>query len=110
MTRHFTETDYLALAGAITKAKTPVLRRVAQYERITLKDPIPGVDIQVVHWEDGHWTAGGTDDWGRKEMIWVADRHHCLVDSFEYFERDEDGEWQDAENDFDSEKLEAILN
>ena len=94
----FSDDDYLKIAEAVLDAKYPDRWSIGDYEEITLSDPIPGVEITVRHWEDGHWAVGGSDDYGRREMLWEATGHHYVVESFEFF----DDEGNDSPSDFNA--------
>jgi hypothetical protein len=103
--RHFTDNDYLTIAQAVLDAKYPNRCDFGDYEKINLSDPIPGVEITVKHWEDGHWAFGGSDDYGRREPLWEVDKHHYTVDSFEFF--DNDG--NDMQHDFNADAFVRTL-
>lgn len=99
--RHITNEEYRKMIKAIHEESTD-----EEYESIMIENIIPGADITVRHWTSGHWTTGGSDEWGRKERIFETTKDEYEVKSFELFDRNGD----DIRTDFDRARLEALLN
>lgn len=110
--RHITDAEYSVMAEAIRDAKYPSWTEAKDghgcYKRIHIE--LPFATIVARCYETIEWETGATDDYGNRERIANVTKRLYDVSDFACFTMDDNGDYWDTESDFDSAKLENLLN